>query len=167
MDAYKRLEELGIELVAMGTSNAHFRQAREFGNHLLYMSGVGPEMKDGVFVYIGRVGEEFDVEQGAAAARSAGISMLSALHAVTGDLNRVKCIVKVLGFVSSAPGFYQQPAVMNGFSDLMIEVLGWDVASHARSAIGTSILPYNIPVEVEMLVELKQSVSAEKSGAIE
>jgi enamine deaminase RidA (YjgF/YER057c/UK114 family) len=140
----------------MATRTDHFQQGREFGKNLLYMSGVGPEMKDGKFTYIGRVGEEFTVEQGAAAARSTGIMMLSALHAVTGDLNRVKCIVKVLGFVSSAPGFYQQPAVMNGFSDLMVEVFGWDVASHARSAIGTSVLPSNIPVEVEMLVELKE-----------
>ena len=156
MDVYKRLEELGIKLVPMAAKNDHFRQGPEFGDNLLYMSGVGPEMKDGKFIYIGRVGEEFTVEQGAAVAKSVGITMLSAMHAVIGDLNRVKCIVKVLGFVSSASGFCQQPAVMNGFSDLMVEVFGWDVGSHARSAIGTSILPSNIPVEVEMLVELKE-----------
>jgi hypothetical protein len=155
MDIYARLEQIGIRLPPMGPRSGHFQQGREFGSNLLYMSGVGPEMQDGQFVYVGRLGEAFTVEQGALAARSVGVTMLAALHAVTGDLNRIKRIVKVLGFVSSAPEFCQQPAVMNGFSDLMLEVFGPDVGSHARSAIGTSVLPSNIPVEVEMLVELQ------------
>ncbi|MEW6754345.1 MAG: RidA family protein [Candidatus Latescibacterota bacterium] len=120
------------------------------------MSGVGPQMKDGKPAYVGRLGEELDVQQGAAAARSVGITMLGALHAVTGDLNRVKAILKVLGFVNSTPEFGQHIAVIDGFSSLMAEVFGPEVGAHARAPVGCSSLPFNIPVMVEMLVELAQ-----------
>jgi hypothetical protein len=116
------------------------------------MSGTGPVDE---MTLAGQIGKELTLEQGIQAARSVGISVISNIHAVIGDLNRIKNIVKVLGFINSAPGFTQQPTVLNGFSDLMIEIFGPEVGSHARSAIGASVLPFNIPVEVEVLVELK------------
>lgn len=155
MDVYEKLKVLGITLTPPQKPIAAFLQAKEFGDHLIYVSGTGPVFNpDGTPPYVGQVGGEVTLEEGYAAARSAGIAMLAILHNTIGDLNRVKSIVKVLGLVNSAPGFFKQPAVMNGFSDLMAEVFG-DAGRHARSAMGTSSLPFNIPVEVEMLVELK------------
>ncbi|MGI6575069.1 MAG: RidA family protein [bacterium] len=155
MDVYKRLGELGIELPTITAPFASFLLAKEFGDKMLYLSGTGPVFQDGKPLFTGQLGKELTVEEGQQAARSVGLSMLANLHTVTGDLNRVKSIVKVLGFISSAPGFFSQPAVLNGFSDLMVEVFGPEIGSHARSAIGTSVLPFNIPIEVEILVELK------------
>lgn len=94
------------------------------------------------------IGQELTLEEGYQAARETGIITLRVLHDYLGDLNRIEAIVKVLGFVASAPEFYQQPAVMHGFSDLMVEVFG-ERGRHARSAIPTHLLPYNIPVEIE------------------
>ncbi len=156
MDVYAKLVELGIELPEALPPFASFQLAREFGDNLLYMSGTGPVFIDGRPSYTGQVGAELGLEKGKEAARSVGIAMLANLHAVLGDLNRIKSIVKVLGFISSAPGFYNQPQVLNGFSDLMTEVFGRGRGCHARSAIGTSGLPLNMSVEVEMLVELKE-----------
>ncbi|MPM98575.1 hypothetical protein SDC9_145763 [bioreactor metagenome] len=155
MDVYEKLRELGITLTPPQKPIAAFLQAKEFGDKLLYVSGTGPVFNpDGTPPYVGQVGGELTLEEGYTAARSAGIAILAILHNTIGDLNRVKSIVKVLGLVNSAPGFFWQPGVMNGFSDLMAEVFG-DAGRHARSAMGTSSLPFNIPVEVEMLVELK------------
>ena len=100
------------------------------------------------------LGTELVVEEGQSAARLTGISLLSTLKMAVGDLNRVKRIVKVLGMVNSSPDFTQQPLVMNGFSNLMVEVFG-DKGRHARSAVGVNALPNNFAVEIEMIVELK------------
>ncbi len=155
MDVYEKLKELGITLTPPAKPFASFLPAKAFGDNLLYVSGSGPVFNpDGTPPYVGQVGGELTLEEGYAAARSCGVALLSAMHNTIGDLNRVKSIVKVFGLINSAPGFYKQPAVLNGFSDLMAEVFGED-GRHARSAMGTSSLPFNIPVEVEMLVELK------------
>lgn len=149
MDVYKRLQELNIVLPPTELPCGTFCLAKEFGPNLLYISGAGP-----VEDVSGKLGD-ISLEEGKAAARSTGLSILAILHAATGDLNRVKNIVKAIGFVNSTPDFVQQPAVVNGFSDLMVEVFGPNAGTHARSAIGVAALPGNIPVEVELLVELK------------
>ena len=154
MDVYQRLRDLELELPPVGPPSGVFVPGRPFGEKLVYFSGMGPEQRDGEFIYRGKLGRELDIETGMAVARSVGVTMLAQMHACLGDLNRVRRIVKVLGFVNGTPDFAQQPAVMNGFSNLMIEVFGEEVGVHARSAIGAGSLPANIPVEVEMLVEL-------------
>jgi enamine deaminase RidA (YjgF/YER057c/UK114 family) len=103
----------------------------------------------------GKVGKDLTVEQGYAAARQAGLIMLAKIRGAVGSLDRVKRIVKVLGMVNSAEGFGDQPAVINGFSDLMVEVFGETIGKHARSAVGMGGLPGNAPVEVEMIIEVE------------
>jgi enamine deaminase RidA (YjgF/YER057c/UK114 family) len=152
MDVYEKLKQSGIVISNVEAPCGSFKLGKEFGSNLLYMSGTGPVDE---MTLAGQIGKELTLEQGIQAARSVGISVISNIHAVIGDLNRIKNIVKVLGFINSAPGFTQQPTVLNGFSDLMIEIFGPEVGSHARSAIGASVLPFNIPVEVEVLIELK------------
>ncbi len=104
---------------------------------------------------VGRVGAEVTLEQGYECARLCAVNALAGLKRVIGSLERVDEIIKVLGFVNSACDFHQQPAVMNGFTDLMVELFGEEKGRHARSAIGTNNLPKNQPVEVEMVVKLK------------
>lgn len=154
MDVYENLSRLQISLPPVPPTAGVFVPARAFGKKLLYLSGVGPELRDGHFAYIGRVGQDVDEETAVLAARSAGITMLTQLYAYLGDLNKIRQIVKVLGFVNCIPDFTRQPAVINGFSQLMIDVFGVEIGAHARSAIGVCSLPGGIPVEVEMLVEL-------------
>ena len=103
----------------------------------------------------GKVGTEMSIEDANKAARLTGISLLAALKAEIGSLNNVKRIVKVLGMVNASPTFDKHPQVMNGFSDFMVEVFG-ENGKHARSAVGMGSLPHNIPVEIEMIVELKE-----------
>ncbi|MGI6336237.1 MAG: RidA family protein [Eubacteriales bacterium] len=155
MDVYERLKGLKIELTPIPPAAGAYLSAVPFGEKLLYLSGAGPTQHDGKFDYIGKVGRDMDEATAYQAARSVGITQLSILHAVTGDLNRVKKIVKVLGFVNCTEDFGRQPAVINGFSELMTQVFGSAVGAHARSAIGVNALPGGIPVEVELLVELK------------
>ena len=153
MDVYEKLAELGIELPAPPAAAGAYVSAAPFGENLLYLSGAGPETRDGRFLYVGKVGRDLSAEEAYKAARSVGVVQLSKLHAALGDLNRVRRIVKVLGFVNCTDDFERQPAVMNGFSELMVAVFGPEIGSHARSALGTNSLPAGIPVEVEMLVE--------------
>jgi enamine deaminase RidA (YjgF/YER057c/UK114 family) len=120
---------------------------------MVYLSGQGP-IKDNGELIKGKVGAEITLEQAQEAARLAGIRLLEALKGQIGDLNKVKRIVKVLGMVNAVPTFDQQPKVINGFSDFMVEVFGQN-GKHARSAVGVGSLPSNIPVEIEMIVELK------------
>jgi enamine deaminase RidA (YjgF/YER057c/UK114 family) len=101
------------------------------------------------------VGAEVSLEEAYQAARATGIQLLRSIRDHLGDLDRVERIVKALGFVNSAPDFHDQPAVMHGFSDLMVEVFGAQRGQHARSAIGTSSLPNNQPVEIELIVAIR------------
>lgn len=155
MDVYKRLEELGIQLVPAARATGAYVTGVQFGGDLLYFSGAGPLQHDGKFDYTGKVGADLDLKTAYEAARSVGITMLSNIHAQLGDLNRVTKIVKVTGFVNSAPDFCEQHKVINGFSELMLEVFGSGIASHSRSAVGVAALPGNIPAEVEMLIQYK------------
>ncbi len=152
MDVEAHLKELGITLIKPSAPVANYVKAVRVGN-MLYLSGHGPDKPDGGLV-IGKVGVDLTLEQAKDAARLVGISLLSTIKAEIGDLNKVKRIVKVLGMVNAIPTFDKQPMVINGFSDLMVEVFG-ENGKHARSAVGVGSLPSNIPVEIEMIVELK------------
>jgi enamine deaminase RidA (YjgF/YER057c/UK114 family) len=146
-----RVRTLGIELPAQAPPVASYVAATRTGN-LLFLSGKGPDTPGGM-QYRGRVGSDLTIDEGYQAARACGINLLATLKAELGSLDRVARVVKVLGFVSSSADFFSQPQVVNGCSDLFVEVFG-DAGRHARSAIGTSCLPLDIPVEVEMIVEV-------------
>ena len=152
-DAEARLQQLGITLITPVAPTANFLKAVRIGN-LVYLSGHGPDKPEGGQI-TGKLGSDLTIEQGQQAARLVGISLLSSLKKEIGSLNKVKRIVKVLGMVNAVPSFTNHSQVMNGFSDLMVEVFG-ESGKHARSAVGMSSLPANIPVEIEMIVEVKK-----------
>lgn len=118
---------------------------------LLFVSGAGPQRPDGRWM-TGKLGVELDIEAGRQAAKLCALSSLSAIQEALGDLDRVGRIVKLLGFVNSGPGFSRQPEVVDGASSFLLSLYG-DRCAHARSAVGVAELPFNIPVEVEMIVE--------------
>lgn len=149
VDYNKKLKDLGIELFEPTKPIANYVKAVRTGK-LLYLSGHGPDGSN----ITGKVGTDLTIEQGYAAAKQTGISILSTLKAELGDLNKVKRIVKVLGMVNCADSFTDQPKVINGFSDLMVAVFG-EKGKHARSAVGMNSLPGNIPVEIEIIVEIE------------
>lgn len=151
MKVEKRLKELGIELSKPTTPMGSYVNAVRTGN-LLYLAGKGPGLP-GHPLPVGKVGRDFTVEEAYEHARSTGLSILAALKAELGDLDRVKRIVKVLGMVNAVPDFGQQPEVINGCSDLFVTVFG-DRGRHARSAVGMGSLPRGIPVEIEVIVEV-------------
>jgi enamine deaminase RidA (YjgF/YER057c/UK114 family) len=152
IDFDQKLKALDIQLIAPTKPSASYVKAVRTGN-LLFLSGHGPNKADGTSI-TGKVGKDLSVEEGNAAARQAGISILSTIKNEIGDLNKVKRIVKVLGMVNCTSDFTDQPKVMNGFSDLMVEVFG-DKGKHARSAVGMNALPSNIAVEIEIVIELE------------
>lgn len=146
-----RLAELGLTLppqLTMPGVNLPFDSVRVLGDRAV-VSGHGAQGPDGHLVGpFGKVGAEVSVEEGYAAARGVALSMLASLQRALGDLDRISAWVKLLGMVNSAPDFDRQPAVINGASDLIIEVFG-DAGRHARSAVGVAALPWRIPVEIE------------------
>jgi enamine deaminase RidA (YjgF/YER057c/UK114 family) len=150
-DPEAKLKELGITLPAPGAPIANYVNAVQTGD-LLFLAGKGPTGPDGKDI-VGRLGKDMTVEQGYQAARSVAINHLAVLKKELGDLTRVTRIVKVLGMVNSDPAFTQQPAVVNGYSDLLVAVFG-EKGKHARSAVGMATLPNGIAVEVEMIVEI-------------
>lgn len=152
MEIEKRLETMGIDLPAPQEPVANFVSLTVSGN-LVVVSGQGP-LRDGKPVYQGVVGSTVSEPEAYDAARICAINAVGALKAGLGDLDRISRAVKLLGFVASAPDFYRQPFVINGASDFLVETFG-DRGRHARSAIGTSVLPFNIPVEVEFIFELR------------
>jgi len=120
-----------------------------------YISGHGPQSTDGTIAQpLGKLGRELTVEQGYQQARTVALSILGSLKRTLGDLDRVRQWNRVFGMVNSAPGFNKQPAVINGFSDLILELYGPEAGGHARSAVGMAELPFDIPVEVEAEVDL-------------
>jgi enamine deaminase RidA (YjgF/YER057c/UK114 family) len=121
-----------------------------------FISGHGPQNADGsIAAPLGKLGRELSVEQGYAAARLTALSILGSLKRTLGELDRVAAWGRVFGMVNSAPGFNRQPSVINGFSDLILELYGPEAGAHARSAVGLAELPFDIPVEIEAEVELK------------
>ncbi|MBK6560621.1 RidA family protein [Candidatus Amarobacter glycogenicus] len=151
MTVAQRLNELGIELATPRPPQANYVSAVRTGN-LVFLSGTGPYLPDGGLV-TGKVGGELTVEQGYAAARWAMLALLANLQAELGDLERVARVVKLLGMVNCTVDFTRQPEVINGASDLLVEVFG-ERGRHARSAVGMFALPRNIAVEIEMIVEV-------------
>ncbi|QND50573.1 RidA family protein (plasmid) [Phyllobacterium sp. 628] len=149
---YDRLKELGIVLPPAPRPIANFVTHIQEGN-MLYLSGQGPREDDG-FMHTGKVGDTVSVEDAYKHARLTGINLLAVLQTALGDLTRVKQIVKLLGMVNAAPDFADHPSVINGCSDLLIDVFG-DAGQHARSAVGFGSLPGNITVEIEAIVALK------------
>ena len=132
-----------------------FQFVRIVGSRAL-VSGHGPQSPNGWFTEpLGKVGREVTIEQGYHAAKLTALSMLGSLQRVLSDLDRIVAWTRVFGMVNSAPGFNQQPSVINGFSDLILEVFGPKIGAHSRSAVGMAELPFNIPVEIEGEVELK------------
>jgi enamine deaminase RidA (YjgF/YER057c/UK114 family) len=148
----ERLTQLGLTLPAVPAPAANYVNAVRTGN-LMFLAGKGPIKPDGKFM-TGKIGEDLSIEQGYEAARLTALAQLAVLKSELGDLSKVKRIVKVLGMVNCTPYFIDQPKVMNGYSDLMVEVFG-EKGKHARSAVGMCSLPFNIAVEVEMIVEVE------------
>jgi enamine deaminase RidA (YjgF/YER057c/UK114 family) len=149
----ERLTKLGITLFSPNPPMANYVSAVRSGN-LLFLAGHGPNRGDGTYI-TGKVGVELTEAEGYLAARQTGITLLSTLKAELGDLSKVKRIVKVLGMVNCDEEFSRHPQVINGFSDLMLEVFGPEKGRHARSAVGMISLPIQIAVEIEMIVELE------------
>lgn len=132
-----------------------FQFVRIVGSRAL-VSGHGPQSPDGSIAQpLGKVGREVSVEQGYQAARLTALSILASLQRALGDLDRISAWSRVFGMVNSAPGFERQPSVINGFSDLILELYGPEVGAHSRSAVGLAELPFNIPVEIEAEVEIR------------
>ena len=149
----KRLAELGITLPVPAKPVANYVGWVRTGN-LVFTAGQVP-LKDGKIEYQGKLGKEYTVEQGAQAARICAINVVAQLKdAVGGDLDRIKRIVKVVGFVNGLPDFADHPKVVNGASDLLVEIFG-DKGRHARSAVGSGSLPVNVAVEVEAVAEVE------------
>jgi len=152
IDYDQKLKELKVELFTPGKPIANYVKAVRTGN-LLFLAGHGPTKADGSNI-TGKVGKDLTPEQGYEAARQTAIALLSTLKAEIGDLNRVKRIVKVNGWVNCHSDFTDQPKVINGCSDLLVAVFG-EKGKHARAALGANSLPMNIAVEIEMVVELE------------
>ena len=152
MQVEARLKELGVELPAAIIPVANYVPAVTTGN-LIFLSGHGPVKEDGTLI-TGKVGADLTVEQGYETARLIAIGLLGTLKAEIGDLDGIKRIVKLLGFVNCTAEFTDQPKVINGASDFLVEVFG-EKGKHARSAVGTNALPFNIAVEIEMIVEIE------------
>lgn len=148
----ERLREMGIELPTPPKPIAAYVPAVRVGD-LVFISGQGPT-RDGKPVWVGRVGADLTLEEGYEAAKLVMINALAVLKQEIGDLSRVERIVKVLGWVNSAPDFVQQPMVINGASELLEQVFG-ERGKHARSAVSAHTLPFGFAVEIEMIVQVK------------
>lgn len=151
-DAEANLKELNITLPAIGRPIANYVHVVRSGN-LLFLAGKGPSDAKGEFI-TGKVGTDLTIEQGQEAARLTAINQVAVLKAELGDLNKVKRIVKVLGMVNCDAGFKDHPKVINGFSDLLVQIFG-EKGKHARSAVGMCSLPLNMAVEIELVVEVE------------
>ena len=158
-DIEARLQQLGFTLpaplVLQPGMNLPFPWVRVHGNRA-FISGHGPQHADGSLAGpFGKVGLEVSLEQGYNAARLVALAILGSLKRELGDLDRVSAWLHVLGMVNSAPGFNQQPSVINGFTDLIVQLYGPQRGAHARSAVGMAQLPFDIPVEIEGEVEIR------------
>jgi enamine deaminase RidA (YjgF/YER057c/UK114 family) len=161
VSAEKRLKELKLELGPVSAPVANYVNAVRTGN-LLYLAGKGgPPGTDGKRPQ-GKLGREFTVEQGYQQARVTGLELLAVMRHELGSLDKVKRVVKVLGMVNAVPEFADHPKVINGCSDLFVEVFG-ERGKHARSAVGMGSLPMQIPVEIEVIVEVSASSPGKKA----
>jgi enamine deaminase RidA (YjgF/YER057c/UK114 family) len=149
----EKLAAMGINLPAAPNPAANYVNAVRAGN-LLFLAGKGPTNADGTFI-TGKLGEHLSIEEGYNAARSVAINQIAVLKQELGDLSKVRRIVKVLGMVNTSPEFKDHSKVMNGFSDMMVAVFG-EQGKHARSSVGMCSLPFDIAVEVELVVEVEE-----------
>ncbi len=153
MSIEAKIQELNLELPEAPKPGGIYTPVVQIDN-LLYVSGHGPIKLDGS-MHLGRVGDDLTEEQGFEAAKAVGLTMLSTLKAYLGELDRIERFVKVLGMVNAAPDFKRHPQVINGFSDLLVQIFG-ENGRAARSAVGMGSLPGNIAVEVEAIVQIKE-----------
>ncbi|MBA7560176.1 RidA family protein [Candidatus Atribacteria bacterium 1244-E10-H5-B2] len=153
MKIENKLKELGLSLPEVPKPVAEYIPAKKIGN-LVFSSGQGP-VKDRKFVYVGKVGGEISLEEGYEAAKICALNCLAAIKSVIESLDNIEEIVRIKGYVNSSPDFYRQPEVVNGASELIVKIFG-EKGKHTRSALGTSILSGNIPVELEMIVKIKE-----------
>ena len=153
MGAEGRIIELGITLPAASTPVANYLMSVRSGN-LFFLAGLGPYDLDGT-VRIGKVGADVTVAEARDAARLVALNLVHTIRRELGSLDRVTRIVKVLGMVNCAPGFNQTPQVIDGCSDVLVEIFGKQIGSHARSAVGVAELPFDIAVEIEMICEVE------------
>jgi enamine deaminase RidA (YjgF/YER057c/UK114 family) len=149
MTPEERLLSLGLVLPSVPKPVANYVPFRWAGN-LLFLSGQGPRKPDGLYS-VGRLGRDVSIEQGYSDARLVGLQLLAAAKAATGELNRIQAVVKLLGMVNAEPDFADHPKVINGCSDLLVEVLG-EAGRHARSAVGMGSLPNRMTVEIEAIL---------------
>ena len=156
MTPEERLASLGLTLPQMPKPLANYVPYRWAGN-LLYLSGQGPRNPDGTMC-IGRLGRDISIEDGYAHARLTGLGLLAAAKAAMGELSRIEAVIKLLGMVNAEPDFGDQPKVINGCSDLFVEVLG-EAGRHARSAVGMGSLPGGISVEMEAILLIRSENS--------
>ncbi len=156
-DVELKIEELGFSIPEVSKPIANYVPAVSFSKgketKLVYISGTGPKKPSGDYI-TGKVDRDLSIEEGYAAARLTALNILASLKDEIGDLNKVVRFVKVIGMVNSTPSFNQQPAVINGFSDFIVEVFG-ERGKHARSAVGMVSLPSDISVEIEVVVEVE------------
>ncbi|HEY7654540.1 MAG TPA: RidA family protein [Methylomirabilota bacterium] len=152
MGAEAKIKELGLTLPSPAKPMGNYVPGVRVGS-LLFLSGHGPIRVEGQPLTRGKVGRDMSTEDAYKVAREVGLNLLGSARAVLGSLDKVKRVVKVLGMVNAVEGFGEQPKVINGFSDLMVEVFG-ENGRHARSAVGMGSLPAGIPVEIEMILEL-------------
>ena len=152
MNPEEKLKQLGIDLGTVSAPIANYVNAVRTGN-LLFLAGKGPRADSHGHRPMGKIGRDYTVEQGYQHARSLGLDLLAVMRTVLGSLDKVKRVVKVLGMVNAVPEFTDHPKVINGCSDLFVEVLG-EAGKHARSAVGMGSLPMGIPVEIECIVEV-------------
>ncbi len=153
MTPEQKLKQLGIDLGAVSAPVANYVNAVRTGN-LLFLAGKGPRPDASGARPKGKVGREYTTEQAYQHARTVGLDLLAVMRAELGSLDRVKRVVKVLGMVNAVPEFTEHPKVINGCSDLFVEVFG-EAGRHARSAVGMGSLPMGIPVEIEAIVEVE------------
>ena len=145
------MRESGIQLPAVPQPVANYVRFTRVGN-LLFLSGMGPRRADGSYI-TGKVGADLTIEEGYAGARIVGLQILAVLREAVGSLDNVRQVVKLLGMVNGAPTFGDQPKVINGCSDVLVEILGTE-GKHARSAVGVGSLPGNMAVEIEAIIEV-------------
>jgi len=153
LSVYDRLQQMGIEIPKI-EPRFNFELGVVVGN-LLFISGQTPEI-DGEMQYQGKLGKEIDVEVGKIAAKLAALNCLSEIEATIGSLDNIERFVRVIGYVRSAENFGEQPLVINGASELLVDIFG-ERGKHARAALGTSELPFGAPVELEMIVQVKEN----------
>lgn len=152
-NVYEKMKELQITLPDAPSKGGIYTPVQRFAANLLYCSGCGPQLSDGSTV-IGKLGKDLALADGQRAARNCMLNLLANLEAELGDLNKIKRFVKILAFVNGTDDFSEQPQVVNGASQLLIDIFGDKIGCPARSAIGTNSLPGGIACEIEVLVEV-------------